>query len=160
MGKRELDFNDSFTSASSPTTTQIITFRNVFIGDASQSLTTHASWAAYLADAPVAGDRVTVIFNQVIDSDVDITISGILIEHFPNITYTGTANNPITISGDRVNWDGGRFSAFNTAGDKALTLAVAGDFNVVGRVRFNDCDTDLNDLSATSVNYGNINETP
>ena len=156
MGKRILDFADGFSSASNPTAVDIGLVYDAVIAPASNSLSTHETWDAYLADAPVAGDRIAVIGNHSLATTVVLSLDDLQVFHWPGVEYSGAAGIAFQVTGDRLKWNGGRFSSFTTA----MQLDNPAQFSMLRDMWFNGCTNNVLDNGILTSEVGNINETP
>jgi hypothetical protein len=158
---RQLDFADTFTSASAPTTGSITSLYNVVIAPGTDASATHNTWAAYLADNPLDGDQILVRASETVDATISIPQNDLDIRVENSTTYTkGTATIGFELTGDRINWNGGRFLSFNVASDVAFEVDAAASFSMLRNMRFNDCDTNIDDNGTMTSIMGVIHETP
>lgn len=126
---------------------------------------THATLAAAVADSDVGINvRVLLTESASISSAIVLSKAGWKIEALPGVTYTkgGAATTCISIQADGVAISGLRFSAWSTAGDKAITGTSAWTYGRVLFCNFATCDTEIDDASAPAnkkpITLGNISE--
>lgn len=138
---------------------QVLLLYNKIVGSATGC--THASLPAALATL-VAGDRIFVTENQAPTAKYDIGVPNVEI-HLKagvNITKSGaqTKGFDVLAGGGGFNLHGGRMVGFSAGGDKAVAVAAAATYCSVWGMRFNTCDTAVDDSLVDVAQFGNIEE--
>lgn len=122
---------------------------DVIIGDtATDQSATHDTLAEAIADAAVPTDAwVLVKESQTIDTTISMTKARWRIDCKPGVVFTkGAVTTGISMEAEGIEWNGGRFVGFTTAGDKAIAMTVAGEYCKVIGTRFAaSTDTEVDD---------------
>lgn len=119
---------------------------------------THATLTAAIAAVGV-GSRILVASGETIDSTIVVNKNNLQIDFKPGVSMAkGTATKGLQITGDGVRLNGGRFSGFSTAGDKAIEVAAGADYAIIRDTRFASCDTEINDLNGAASISGTLTE--
>lgn len=106
------------------------------------------------------GAKILVVDPLALTATQIVNKNDILIEFKPTAlvsTVTGLALG-LQIDAERVRVIGGRFTAFNNGGDKAMQFTAACKNCLLTQVYFYDNDTDVDDLGKNTVMSANINE--
>lgn len=120
---------------------------------------THATLAEAIIRIPRG--KILVTENVNIDaSAIEINKPDLIIEFKPgiNVTKTGSSVVGFNVTQPRVSIIGGRFVNFSTPGDKAVVYTASANYGQVFGTRFNNCDTNISDLSGTLSQVGVITE--
>lgn len=121
-------------------------------------LATHANINDAMA-AIAAGQRILVISDLTINTTQQVTKNNVQIDVNPGVIFSkGTATIGLQVTADGVRINGGRFTGFSTVGDKAVQVDSGSDYTMLRDMRFLNCDTEINDLSATTSSTGHITE--
>jgi hypothetical protein len=119
---------------------------------------THTSLALALA-AVGAGSRILQAQNETVDTMIVVSLNNIQIDFKPGVTLSkGTATKGLQLTGDGIRINGGRFSGFSTAGDKAIEIAAGADYAMIRDTRFANCDTEIDDLNGAASLSGTLTE--
>lgn len=108
-------------------------------------------------DAASPGSTIRITEDQTVDEMVEVDKSELTIEFDSGVEFLkGTAATGMSISGDRCNIKGGRFSGFSATGN--IAISTSGNYTLISGGRFADNETDLDDISGTTATQGVINE--
>jgi len=130
---------------------------NAFVGTiAPGGLATHASLNAVMADGGVPSNcNILVLDAATINTTQQITKNGARITFLPSAIYTkGSASIGLEIQADEVSIYNGRFEDYTT-GD-AIKILAAADYTQIRDTRFDNCASEINDLSSSSSISGTM----
>ena len=105
--------------------------------------------------------KILVTENIIIGSStIEVNTTDLIIEFKPGVTVTktGSAIVGLNVTQPRVSIIGGRFVNFSVPGDKAIVYTASANYGQVFGTRFNNCDTNISDLSGTLEEVGTITE--
>lgn len=114
---------------------------------------THATINLLMADSNVvAGNRILVTSPQTLTATQVISKSDLDFDFKPSAIYSkGLTTTPgISITGNRNNIRGGRFTSFNGGSDVAISVASGAKNNLITEVRFNGNTTAIADLASAN----------
>lgn len=113
---------------------------------------THADLNAVMADGAIsAGARIFVRDSATINTVQQLTKNNIEVQFGPGVTYTkGTAARALQLTGTGIRVLGGRFVNFSTVGNHGILVDLVAVNAFLLNPRFNNCDTDISDLSPSS----------
>lgn len=122
------------------------------------SMATHATLAEAITDV-LAGSRILVTDNEVINTPIDINKNNIQIEFKPGVTFSkGSAAHALKINADGIRINGGRFSGFSGGGEAGIQIEAGADFAICVGQRFLNCTNDFIDNSNNATILANVIE--
>jgi len=122
---------------------------------------THATINLLIADPLVVpGNKILVTTPQTLTATQVISKNDLQFVFKPSAVYSkGVGGNPgLSITGNRVTIEGGRFTDWSTVGDKAIALSGASKNCLIQGVRFANCDTAVDDAGANNALVAIIEE--
>lgn len=121
----------------------------------------HATLAEALADPNiVSGMKIRIEGSETISTPVSITQSNLQLDFMPGVTFTrgGAATEALTLVGDGIRINGGRFASFSSGGDRGINISVGADYAICIGQRFNNCTADFLESSGTATILANVQE--
>lgn len=115
---------------------------------------THADINALMADSNVVpGNKILVTTPQTLTATQVISKNDLTFVFKPSAVYSkGIGGSPgISITANRVTIRDGRFTAFSTGGDIAISLSGASKNCLIEGIRFASCDTAVADAGANNT---------